>query len=44
MLYAFGHAHLGVTMSAMTSEIVEAIATDRAPPIDISPFRIERFS
>ncbi len=43
VLYAFGHAHLGLTMSAMTSELVEAIATDNAPSIDLKPFRIERF-
>ena len=44
VLYSFGHAHLGLTMSAFTSELVEAIATDKPPPIDLAPFRIERFS
>jgi glycine/D-amino acid oxidase-like deaminating enzyme len=43
VLYAFGHAHLGLTMCAITSEIVEAIATEKAPPVDLTPFRIERF-
>ena len=43
VFYAFGHAHLGLTMSPITSEIVTALATDNAPPIDISPFRVERF-
>jgi D-hydroxyproline dehydrogenase len=43
VLYAFGHAHLGLTEAPITAEIVAAIATDKAPAIDISPFRIERF-
>jgi D-amino-acid dehydrogenase len=43
VLYAFGHHHLGLTMSAITAEIVTALATDQPPPIDIAPFRIERF-
>jgi D-hydroxyproline dehydrogenase len=43
VLYAFGHAHLGLTEAPITSEIIAAIATDKTPPIDIAPFRIERF-
>ncbi len=44
VLYAFGHAHLGLTMAPITAEIIAAIATERTPPIDLAPFRIERFS
>ncbi|QGZ93462.1 NAD(P)/FAD-dependent oxidoreductase [Terricaulis silvestris] len=44
VLYAFGHAHLGLTEAPITAEIICAIATDKAPPIDIAPFRIERFA
>jgi D-amino-acid dehydrogenase len=44
VLYAFGHAHLGLTESAITSELIEALATDRPPPVDLAPFAIERFS
>jgi D-amino-acid dehydrogenase len=44
ILYAFGHAHLGLTMSAITSEIIAALATDSTSPLDLAPFRIERFS
>lgn len=44
VLYAFGHHHLGLTMSAITSELVLALATDAAPAIDLGPFRIERFA
>lgn len=44
VLYAFGHAHLGLTMAPITAELVTAIATEQKPAIDIAPFRIERFA
>jgi glycine/D-amino acid oxidase-like deaminating enzyme len=44
VLYAFGHAHVGLTEAPITSEIIAAIATEKAPPVDLAPFRIERFS
>ncbi len=43
VFYAFGHQHLGVTNAAITAEIIEALATDNPPPLDLAPFRIERF-
>lgn len=43
VLYAFGHQHLGLTMAPVTAEIVRAVATETAAPIDMAPFRIERF-
>ena len=43
VLYAFGHAHLGLTEAPITSEIIAAIAAEKAPPVDVAPFRIERF-
>ena len=43
VLYAFGHAHLGLTMSAITSELIAALATEAAAPIDLGPFQVERF-
>ena len=43
VLYAFGHAHLGLTEAPITAEIITAIATDKAPQVDVEPFRIERF-
>ncbi|MBC7768992.1 MAG: FAD-binding oxidoreductase [Phycisphaerales bacterium] len=43
VLYAFGHQHLGLTMAPVTAELVAAIATEQLPPIDMAPFRIERF-
>jgi D-amino-acid dehydrogenase len=43
VFYAFGHQHLGLTLAAATAEIIEALALGREAPIDIQPFRAERF-
>jgi D-amino-acid dehydrogenase len=43
VFYAFGHQHLGLTMAAVTAELVTALATETAPAIDLAPFHIERF-
>lgn len=44
ILYAFGHQHLGLTMSAITAELTASLAQGVEPAIDLKPFRIERFS
>ena len=44
ILYAFGHQHLGLTLSAITSELTASLAQGLEPAIDLKPFRIERFS
>jgi D-amino-acid dehydrogenase len=44
IFYAFGHQHLGVTNAAITAEIIEALATGKIAPLDVAPFRIERFA
>jgi D-amino-acid dehydrogenase len=41
--FAFGHGHLGVTMAAVTGRIIADLAAERPPPIDVTPFRIDRF-
>lgn len=41
--YAFGHAHLGLTMSAITGEVIAALATDQPTPFDLTPFNVARF-
>ncbi len=41
--YAFGHGHYGLTQSAGTAELVAGIVLDESPPIDISPYRADRF-
>jgi D-amino-acid dehydrogenase len=43
VLYAFGHQHLGMTLSAITAELVEGLVTGVAPAVDLAPFRVERF-
>ncbi|HUB15443.1 MAG TPA: FAD-binding oxidoreductase [Acetobacteraceae bacterium] len=41
--YAFGHQHLGLTLSAITGRLVAALIGGGTPEIDIKPYRIERF-
>ncbi len=41
---AFGHGHLGLTMAAVTGGVVADLLAGRDPPIDISPYRPERFA
>jgi D-amino-acid dehydrogenase len=43
VLYAFGHQHLGMTLAAVTSELIEALATGAPAPIDMAAFKVERF-
>ncbi len=43
LIYAFGHQHLGLTLSAVTGELVGDLALGRTPTIDVSPFDIARF-
>jgi D-amino-acid dehydrogenase len=41
--HAFGHGHVGLAGGAMTGRIVAALVDGVAPPIDIAPFRVDRF-
>jgi len=43
VLYAFGHQHLGLTLAAVTGELVAALAIGAAPAVDLAPFDLERF-
>ena len=43
VIFAFGHGHCGMMMSARTGEIVAALLADRDPGLDMSPYRVERF-
>jgi D-amino-acid dehydrogenase len=43
VLYAFGHGHLGLTQSAATAQLVQALVEGRAPAIDLAPFSSARF-
>ncbi len=41
---AFGHGHLGLTMGAVTGSLVADLVAGREAPIDMTPYRPERFS
>lgn len=44
VVYAFGHAHYGLTQSAVTAGLVADLVAGRAPAIDLAPFAPGRFS
>lgn len=41
--FAFGHAHHGLTLGAVTGRMIAAMITGEAQVIDPSPYRAERF-
>lgn len=41
--YATGHGHLGLTYAATTGRLVGDLVTGQAPPIDMRPYRVDRF-
>jgi D-amino-acid dehydrogenase len=43
LLYAFGHQHLGLTLAAVTGELVAALAAGTPPAVDLAPFDLDRF-
>jgi len=43
IIAAFGHQHLGLTLAAITGEIVASIASANPAPVDLAPFSVERF-
>lgn len=43
VIYAFGHGHLGLTLSAITARMVADAVAGRPPEIDPSPYLISRF-
>ncbi|MGP1276265.1 MAG: NAD(P)/FAD-dependent oxidoreductase [Caulobacterales bacterium] len=44
ILYAFGHQHLGLTLAAITADLVAELALVRASSVDLSPFSLRRFA
>lgn len=44
ILYAFGHQHLGMTLAAVTAELIESLALWTSPRLGMAPFRAERFA
>jgi D-amino-acid dehydrogenase len=43
VFYAFGHGHLGLTEGATTGRLIADLIDGAAPPIDVRPYRIDRF-
>jgi len=43
IIAAFGHQHLGLTLAAITGELVASIASATPASIDLAPFSIDRF-
>lgn len=41
---AFGHGHLGLTLAAITAQLVRACILDQPTPVDLQPFSPQRFS
>jgi D-amino-acid dehydrogenase len=44
VVHAFGHAHYGLTQSAVTAGLVADLVAGRSPAIDLTPFAPGRFS
>lgn len=41
--YAFGHHHLGLTLAPITGRLIADMVAQRQTPIDLAPYRIDRF-
>jgi D-hydroxyproline dehydrogenase len=44
ILYAFGHQHLGLTLAAITGELVAQLATQSPTSLSLNAFDIQRFA
>ncbi len=43
VFYAFGHGHLGLTLSAVTAQLIAGMLSGDPDPYDLSAYRINRF-
>jgi glycine/D-amino acid oxidase-like deaminating enzyme len=43
LYYAFGHQHLGLTLAAVTGELIAALMGGATPAVDLTPFDLDRF-
>lgn len=44
LILAYGHGHLGLTLAGVTATLVAALATGKPVPVDMHPFRPDRFA
>jgi D-amino-acid dehydrogenase len=43
LFYATGHGHLGLTHAATTALLMADLITGATPPLDLRPYRVDRF-
>jgi D-amino-acid dehydrogenase len=43
VFYATGHGHLGLTYAATTARLIADLMTGQTPPVDLRPYRVDRF-
>lgn len=43
VLHAYGHQHLGLTLSGVTAQVVEKLIAGKKPCMDLTPFNPRRF-
>ncbi len=43
VLYAFGHQHLGLTLAAITGELIAQLADNQETDVPLAPFNLSRF-
>ncbi|WP_415183012.1 NAD(P)/FAD-dependent oxidoreductase [Phaeovulum sp.] len=43
VVYAFGHGHIGLTLAAITAQMVAASISDTPAPVDPKPYLVSRF-
>jgi len=43
ILYAFGHQHLGLTLAAITGDLIAQVATSAPTTVNLKPFDLQRF-
>lgn len=43
ILFAFGHQHVGLTLGGATGKLIADLVAGRRPPVDLHPYRAERF-
>jgi glycine/D-amino acid oxidase-like deaminating enzyme len=44
ILYGFGHQHLGLTLAAITGDLIAQLATSSPTTVSLKPFDLQRFS
>ena len=44
VLHAYGHGHIGLTLAAITGQLVAELISGQVPSLDVSALRPDRFS